>query len=56
MMSSAAQTVVALLVVAVAAAGLVWRAVATRGRSHCGDACGAVSPDARAFLKKMRKR
>ncbi len=55
MMSSSSQTVVALLVVALAAAGLVWRAVANRGRSHCGDACGAVSPDARAFLKRLKK-
>jgi len=54
-MSSTGQTVIALLIVALAAAGLIWRAVANRGRSHCGDSCGAVSPDARAFLKRLKK-
>lgn len=55
-MSASAQTVIALLVVALAAAGLVWRAVAARGRHSCGGGeCGAVSPDARAFLKKLKR-
>ncbi len=55
-MSTSAQTVIALLVVALAAAGLVWRAVAARGRHSCGGGeCGAVSPDARAFLKRLKK-
>ncbi len=56
-MSASGQTVIALLIVALAAAGLIWRVVARRGRSGCeGGECGAVSADARAFLKKVRKR
>jgi hypothetical protein len=56
-MSASGQTVIALVVVALAAGGLVWRALATRGKHGCGGGeCGAVSPDARAFLKKVRKR
>jgi hypothetical protein len=56
-MSPEIQTVVALAIVAAAACWLLWRAWAGRGRSGCGDgACGAVSPEARAWRKKMRKR
>ncbi len=55
-MTSTGQTVGALLVVALAAAGLLWRALARRGRSGCeGGECGAVSADAKAFLKKIHK-
>ena len=54
-MTASAQTLLALLVVALAAGGLVWRAIVRRG-SGCGDGCGAVSPGAKAFLKKLKKR
>jgi len=55
-MAASEQTVIALAIVVLAAGGLVWRAVAARGKPGCGDSCGAVSPDAKAFLKKVRKR
>jgi hypothetical protein len=55
-MTSTGQTIAALIIVALAAAGLLWRALAKRGRSGCaGGECGAVSADAKAFLKKIHK-
>jgi len=56
-MSASGQTIIALMVVALATGGLVWHTLATRGKHGCGGGeCGAVSPDARALLKKIQKR
>jgi hypothetical protein len=56
-MTSEVQTIAALLVVAVAATWLVRRALVKRQQSGCGGGdCGAVSPDARALLEKLKKR
>ena len=54
-MTAAIQTIVALLVVALAAAWLVRRALALRHQSNCGDGCGAISSDARALRKRLKK-
>lgn len=55
-MNATVQTIAALGIVALAAGWLLWRALAKRGRSGCGDGgCGAVSPEARALLKKIKK-
>jgi len=49
------QTVLALIVVGLAALGLMWRVMARRS-SGCGpEGCGAISRDARALRKKLRK-
>ncbi|HUJ43509.1 MAG TPA: hypothetical protein VLW52_07880 [Opitutaceae bacterium] len=48
------QTIAALLVVVFAAAWLVRRALLTRHQPGCGRECGAISPDARALLKKLK--
>jgi hypothetical protein len=56
-MTSEIQTIAALLVVAIAAAWLVRHALVKRQQPGCGGGdCGAVSPDAQALLKKLRKR
>jgi hypothetical protein len=55
-MTSEIQTIAALLVVAVAATWLVRRALVQRQQPGCGGGdCGAVSPDARALRKKLKK-
>lgn len=55
-MTSEIQTIAALLVVAVAATWLVRRALVKRQQPGCGGGdCGAVSPDARALRKKLKK-
>ena len=55
-MTSHLQTVFALLVVALATMGLMWRVMARRS-SGCGsEGCGALSPDAKALRKKLEKR
>jgi hypothetical protein len=46
------QTLLSLLVVALAAAGLVWRAYRKRKHHGCGSDCGAVSPE----MKKLQAR
>lgn len=56
-MTSEIQTIAALLVVAIAAAWLVHRALVKRQQPGCGGGdCGAVSSDARALGKKLKKR
>jgi hypothetical protein len=52
-MSPKIQTLLALLVVALAAGGLVWHLIASRRNPGCGGGCGAVSPAAKAFRKKL---
>ncbi len=57
-MSSQLQSILALVVVAVAATWLVARALAKRGKGSCGDDCGAISPEIKklqAHLKKAGK-
>ncbi len=54
-MTASAQTVAALLIVALASAALIRHAIVSR-KTGCGDGCGAVSPDAKALLKKLRNR
>ena len=54
-MTPQVQTIAALLVVAFAAAWLVRWALETRHQSGCGEGCGAISPDARALRKRLKK-
>ena len=55
-MSSSFQTVIALGLVALAMAYLARDLIRKRRRPGCGsEACGAVSRDARAFRKKLKK-
>jgi hypothetical protein len=50
------QTIGALLIVALAAVWLVRAAVKKSRASGCGsEGCGAVSPDARALRKRLKK-
>jgi hypothetical protein len=53
--SSQIQTIIALLVVALAAAWLIARAVGRRGKGSCGDDCGAVSPEIRKLQARLKK-
>ena len=55
-MSSSAQTWIALFVVAVAAAWLVFRAIAKRKNPGCGDECGAVSPEIKRLQRQLEKK
>jgi hypothetical protein len=55
-MSSSWQTIVALAIVALAAAWLVRSAVRKSRTPGCGsEGCGAISPDARTLLRKLKK-
>ncbi len=55
-MSPEAQTVSALVIVALAAGWLLYRAFSGRRQPGCGgEACGAVSADARALRRKLRR-
>lgn len=54
-MSSAFQTIAALVVVALAATWLVARALAKRKNPGCGNDCGAVSPDMRRLQAKLKR-
>jgi hypothetical protein len=55
-MNAAVQTFVALGIVALTAGWLLWRVLARRGQTGCGNEdCGAVSPEARALRKKLKK-
>ncbi|HTX65883.1 MAG TPA: hypothetical protein VMD31_08935 [Opitutaceae bacterium] len=49
------QTVLALIVVALAVLGLMWRVMARRSAGCGPEGCGAISRDARALRKKLRK-
>lgn len=51
-MSSSLQTIIALVIVAVAAALLVRFWLKKRKNPGCGDSCGAVSPE----IKKLRSK
>ena len=56
-MNANLQTLAALTVVALAALGLVWRAWSRRKSGGCTDeGCGAVSPQARAFRRRLGRR
>lgn len=55
-MSSQIQTIIALAVVAAAVAWLVVYAIRRRKSPGCGaEDCGAVSPDTKTLLKKLKK-
>jgi len=55
-MTSHLQTVLALVVVALATLGLMWRVMARRNRGCGSEGCGALSADAKALRKKLGKR
>jgi hypothetical protein len=56
-MSSQIQTILALLVVAIAAIWLILRVIAKQRRGgSCGDDCGAISPEIRRLQAKLKKR
>jgi hypothetical protein len=55
-MSSSWQTIAALSLVALAAAWLVRSAVRKSRTPGCGsEGCGAISPDAKRLLRKLKK-
>lgn len=53
-MSSALQTLIALLVVALAAAYLLRSWLRKKKSPGCGGACGAVSPEVRELQKRLK--
>ncbi len=56
-MFSSLQTLIAFGLVALAVAYLAWSFLRKRQQPRCsGEDCGAVSPDARALLKKLKKK
>ena len=56
-MNTTIQTIAALGIVTLTAGWLLWRGLAKRDRPGCGnEGCGAVSPEAKALLKKLKKR
>jgi hypothetical protein len=55
-MTPQVQSILALLVVAVAITWLVWRAVANRRNPGCGDSCGAISPEVRRLQAHLKRR
>ena len=50
-MNSTFQTIAALLIVAVAASGLIWRSVAKRKKPGCGGGCGPTDQ----FKKSLKR-
>jgi len=55
-MNARYQTIAALVIVALSVIGLAWRAWARRGHPGCeGGGCGAVSADARALRRKLKR-
>lgn len=55
-MTPEVQTLLALLVVALAIGGLAWRAYAKRKNPGCGSECGAVSPELKRLQKQLARR
>ncbi|ACB74158.1 FeoB-associated Cys-rich membrane protein [Opitutus terrae] len=55
-MTPQVQTILALLVVALAIGGLVWRAYNKRKNPGCGSDCGAVSPELKRLQKQLTRR
>jgi hypothetical protein len=55
-MSPQTQTIIALLVVAIAAAWLTLRALAKRRNPGCGSDCGAVSHEVKRLQAHLKKR
>jgi hypothetical protein len=55
-MSAEFQTVVALVIVALAIVGLIVRAIRKRGRPGCGHECGAVSPEVKRLQARLTRR
>lgn len=54
-MSPTLQSILALVVVALAAAWLVRRAIAKRKNPGCGDDCGAVSPEMKRLQARLKR-
>ncbi len=54
-MSPQLQTIIALLIVAIAATWLVLRALAKRKHPGCGTDCGAVSPDVKRLQARLKR-
>lgn len=55
-MSPTLQTVLALVIVALAATWLVRRVLAKRSQGSCGPTCGAVSPAAKRLHSHLRRK
>jgi hypothetical protein len=55
-MSAQLQTIIALLLVALAVTYLVRSALKKRKSPGCGDDCGAVSPEVRKLQANLRKK
>jgi hypothetical protein len=56
-MSASLQTIIALVLVALAVAYLAWSFLRKRRRPGCGgEDCGAVSPEIRRFQEKLKNR
>lgn len=55
-MTPQVQTIVALVIVALAAVWLVVRALAKRKQPGCGTDCGAVSPEIRKLQARLKHR
>jgi len=54
-MNTQLQTVIALLVVALAAAWLVVRALKRKKNPGCGDDCGALSPEVKRLQARLKR-
>lgn len=54
-MSAPVQTILALIVVAIALAYLVRRAVVKHRNGGCGTDCGAISPEIRRLQAKLKR-
>lgn len=54
-MSPEVQTILALLIVALASVWLVKRAIAKRKNPGCGTDCGAVSPELKRLQARLKK-
>lgn len=55
-MSSALQTVLALGLVALAAAYLLWSWFGRKKKPNCAGECGAVSPEIKKLQSRLKKR